>query len=91
MKGFISELPPPSEAPHSVAHPAGKQAKKKVRTMKYTLVLLTTLTISFVSLLASVSVDHLLIEKLFIACTIVFSTLALKAASIMNEPAKEAE
>lgn len=62
--------------------------RKRARIMKYAIILLSALVIAIGCLVLSTSIDHILLEKLFIACTIVFSTLALKVASVWKVPVK---
>ncbi len=56
--------------------------------MKYGIILLVALAVAIYCLVTSTSVDHILLEKLLVACTIVFSTVALKVASESKVPTK---
>jgi hypothetical protein len=61
---------------------------QKTSVMKYGIILLVALAVAIYCLVTSTSIDHILLEKLLVACTIVFSTVALKVASESKVPTK---
>ena len=82
MKEISSPVTASSKATEPMTRSLVNHEEKKSHAMKYTIVLLAALATGVICLVASTTVDHLLIERLFIACTIVFCTMALKAASV---------
>lgn len=84
MKGFAPELPASNQEREPATHPIEKKEQNGTQPLKYTLAVLVTLAIAIGFLVASTSVDHILLENLFIACTIVFSVVALKVSSTLK-------
>lgn len=61
---------------------------QKTPVMNYGIILLVALAVAICCLVAATSVDHILLEKLLVACTILFSSVALKVASERKVPTK---
>lgn len=88
MKGFSPELPASTRDEKNTVNPIEKKEQNATLSSKYTLVLVVAFAFAIGLLIASTSVDHILLENLFVACTIVICTAAIKTASTMNEPLK---
>lgn len=56
--------------------------------MNYGIILLVALAVAICCLVAATSVDHILLEKLLVSFTIMFSSVALKVASERKVPTK---